>query len=122
MNEPKPIPTPNAPAPDNHEEPSCMLSVRIPRVAKRRAKIAAIKSNLPFKHYVAQVLLHATPLEIAKKPKTSSTSKRLDRGGDPPLAPAATEPDQQAQYDRPVVDCDTAGPTSESVPEPVRDQ
>ena len=89
-----------------------MLSVRIPQAAKRRAKIAAIKSNLPFKHYVAHVLLRATPLQIAKKPKTSSTPKRLDRGGDPPLAPATTEPDQQAQYDPPVVDCDTVGPKS----------
>ena len=103
MNETDPTTTPNDPTPDNHEEPSCMLSVRIPEAAKQNAKIAAIKSNLPFKHYVAQVLLHATPVDITENPQTPSTAESLDREGDPPMAAATTEPDPEIKPDHATV-------------------
>jgi len=40
----------------------CNLQCKVPVEARRRARIAAIKSGLPFRVYVAQLLLQAKPV------------------------------------------------------------
>lgn len=43
-------------------EPMCNLHMRVPVQSRRQAKLAAVASGVPFRLYVAQLLLQAQPI------------------------------------------------------------
>lgn len=50
----------------------CNLQCKVPVEARRRARIAAIESGLPFRIYVAQILLQAKPMNTEQAGTTDA--------------------------------------------------
>lgn len=46
---------------DSTSEPMCNLHMLVPVAARRHAKLAAVASGIPFREYVAWLLLQAKP-------------------------------------------------------------
>ena len=56
----------NVPTPTDRyispSEPMCNLHMLVPVAARRHAKVAAVASGIPFREYVARLLLQANPI------------------------------------------------------------